>query len=157
MMTTPKIYCAWLSTTVVFIGVHIINLLVQVGRARKHWHVLRAEIQAQAQEWRNQDLDVPGVSALWDVLVVDQDDVQLKIVRGKCQRCEQGMGTTKASPGSVHQGGKENAQREAADILSHKLAAFSSIINRRKSVVKEQKVSACCTWFRKRQQYLYNI
>ena len=59
---------------------------MQVGRARKHWHVLRAEVQAQLQQWTNSNQDLPDLAVLWDVIVSDQDGVELKTVPAKCKR-----------------------------------------------------------------------
>ena len=114
-----------------------------MGRARKHWHVLRAEVQAQLQQWTNSNQDLPDLAVLWDVIVSDQDGVELKTVPAKCKRCAKAISSTSSTSVAVDQAGKENTQTEAVKVLTHKLAAFSSIINRRRSFAREHQVSAC--------------
>jgi hypothetical protein len=131
---SSRVVCADLST---------VPVSVQVARARKHWHGLRAEMQSQVQQWTNIGQNLPDLPALWDVIAVDQDGVQLSVLPAKCRRCAQAtVDAPQQMTVAVAQNDKENAQNEAVKALTHKLAIFASIIDRRRSFAKGQKVSA---------------
>jgi hypothetical protein len=96
------------------------------------------------QHWITNNQGLPDLPVLWDVIVADENGVELRIVPGKCKRCAQASSTIHAATAVVDQTGKENAQSEAVKTIAHKLAALSTIVNRRRMCTKGQKVSACC-------------
>jgi hypothetical protein len=86
---------------------------------------------------------LPAAAALWDVVVVDKEGAEVKVAQGQCVVCSQLACSTPNMPANRHQtsAGKENAHKEDLAFLTQKLAALDSIITRRRSMVKDRKVS----------------